>query len=59
MTAWMLLYIGDLCVRKSEWVVDRLKSLHVMQVWWVFDLGTRLNIFLKGYPLEAKTPPKN
>ena len=33
MTAWMLLYIGDLYVRKSELVVDRLKSLHLMQVW--------------------------
>ena len=25
MTAWMLLYIGDLRVQKSEWVVDRKK----------------------------------
>ena len=59
MTAWMLLYIGDLCVQKSEWVVDRLKSHHLMQVLWGLDLGTRLNMFLKGYPLEAKTAPKN
>ena len=59
MTAWMLLYIGDLCVRKSKWVVDRLNSLHLMQVWWGLDLGMGLNMFLKGYSLETKTAPKN
>ena len=40
----MLLYIGGLCVRKSEWVVDRIKLLHLMQVWWGLDLGTKLSL---------------
>ena len=44
MTAWMLLYIGDLRVQKSEWVVDRIKLLHLMLVWWGLDLGTRLSL---------------
>ena len=44
MTAWMLLYIGDLRVQKSEWVVDRKKMLHLMLVWWGLDLGTRLSL---------------
>ena len=36
----MLLYISDLCVRTSEWVVDRLNSLHLMQV-WVGGIGSK------------------
>ena len=51
MTAWMLLYIGDeKCVifirTKTEWVVDSIKMLHLMQVW----VGIRSREEVKSTP---------